>query len=120
MSGTLRDAWVHLAEDMWEPLGNFSTTNAAAPTDLFSELFAAADEFLSPRPTDTELEETRNDTGKALQRFIALKGADFASESAMVRFLEAVDEVIADYEIPGFEDLYRRLLRDALRKFNLR
>jgi hypothetical protein len=56
----------------------------------------------------------------AQQRFLALKGTDFASESNIVRFLEGTHRVIADYEIAGFEDLYRRLLRDALRKFNLR
>jgi hypothetical protein len=78
------------------------------------------DEFLSPRPTDTELEEARNDPDKARRRFLALKGTDFASESAIVRFLEEAHDVIAEYEVPGFEDPYRRLLRDALRKFNLR
>jgi hypothetical protein len=120
MSGSLRHAWEYLAAELWEPLADYSTKDAAAPPDLFSDLFAAADEFLSPRPPDTELEEARNDPGKARQRFLALKGTDFASESAIVHFLEEAHDVITDYEIPGFEDLYRRLLRDALRKFNLR
>lgn len=120
MSGSLRHAWEYLPAELWEPLADYSAKDATAPPDLFSDLFAAADEFLSPRPTDTELEETRNDTGKALQRFIALKGTDFASESAIVRFLEEAHNVIADYDLPGFEDFYRRLLRDAVRKFNLR
>ena len=120
MSGSLRHAWAYLASELWEPLGDYSAKEGAAPPDLFSDLFAAADEFLSPRPTDAELEEARNDPGKARQRFLSLQGTDFASESAIVHFLEAGHEVIADYEIPGFEDLYRRLLRDALRKFNLR
>ncbi len=120
MSGSLRNAWEYLAAELWDPLANYSVKDAAAPPDLFSDLFAAADEFLSPRPTDTELGEARNDPGKARQRFLALKGTDFASESAIVHFLEAAHDVIADYEIAGFEDLSRRLLRDALRKFNLR
>lgn len=120
MSGSLRHSWDYLAAELWEPLADYSARDAAAPPDLFSDLFAAADEFLSPRPTDTELEEARNNPDKARQRFFALKGTDLASESAIVHFLEEADDVIADYEIPGFEDLYRRLLRDALRKFNLR
>lgn len=120
MSGDLRHAWEYLAAELWEPLADYSTENAAAPPDLFSDLFAAADEFLSPRPTDTELEEARNDPDRARSRFLTLKGTDFASEFAIVRFLEAAHTVIAGYEIPGFDDLYRRLLRDALRKFNLR
>lgn len=120
MSGSLRDAWDHFGAELWEPLADYSSRAAAAPVDLFSDLFAAADEFLSPRPTDSELEEARNNPDKARQRFLALKGTDFASESAIVHFLEEVRDVIADYEIVGYEDLYRRLLRDALRKFNLR
>jgi hypothetical protein len=51
---------------------------------------------------------------------VGLRGTDFASESAVVHFFEEARDVIADYEIPAFEDLYRRLLRDLLRKFNLR
>ncbi|MFH0343038.1 MAG: hypothetical protein ACHBNF_13105 [Chromatiales bacterium] len=114
MSGSLRHVWEYLGAELWEPLA------ASAPLDLFSDLFATADEYLSPRPTDAELEEARNDPRKAPQRFLILRGTDFASESAIVHFLEAAHDVIADYEIPGFEDLYRRLLRDSLRKFNLR
>lgn len=120
MSGSLRHAWEYLAVELWEPLADYSTKDAAAPPDLFSDLFVAADEYLSPHPTDLELEEARNNPEKARQRFLALKGTDFASESAIVNFLEAAREVIADYEIPGYEDFYQRLLRDLLRKFNLR
>lgn len=120
MSGSLRHAWEYLAAELWEPLADYSAKDTAAPPDLFSDLFAAADEFLSPRPTDTELEEARNDPDKARSRFLALKGSDFASESAIVHFLEEVQADITGYEIAGFEDLYRRLLRDVLRKFNLR
>jgi len=120
MSGSLRHAWEYLAVELWEPLADYSTKDIAAPLDLFSDLFAAADEFLSPRPTDTELEEVRNAPDKAQQRFLALKGTDFASEAAIVHFLEEAHDVITDYEIPDFADLYRRLLRGALRKFNLR
>ena len=120
MSGSLRHAWNYLATELWEPLADFSAQDSTAPPDLFSDLFATVDEFLSPRPTDTEMEEVRNNPEKARQRFLALKGTDFASESTIVRFFEDAHDVIADYEIPGFEDLYVRLLRDALRKFNLR
>jgi hypothetical protein len=116
MSGSLRHAWEHLAEELWEPLAQCP----AAPLDLYSDLFAAAEEYLSPRPTETELGEARNNPSQARQRFLALKGTDFTSESDIVRFLETTRDVIADYEIEGFEGSYRRLLRDVVRKFNLR
>jgi hypothetical protein len=120
MSGSLRNAWGYLATELWEELADYSSKEGTAPPDLFSDLFAAADEFLSPRPSGAEFEDVRNDPSKARQRFLALQGTDFASESAIVHFLEAAHEVIAEYEVPGFEDLYRRLLGDGLRKFNLR
>lgn len=120
MSGSLRHAWEYLAVELWEPLAKYSVKDVAAPPDLFSDLFVAADEYLSPHPTDQELEEARNNPEKARLRFLALKGTDFASESAIVIFLEAARDVIADYEIAGYEDFYQRLLRDLLRKFNLR
>lgn len=88
MSGGLRDAWEYLSVELWEPLADYSTKDAGSPDDLFSDLLLAGDEFLSPRLSDTDLEEVRNDPGKARQSFLALKGTDFGSESAIVRFLE--------------------------------
>jgi hypothetical protein len=120
MSGSLRQVWEYLTSDLWEPLADYYTKGASAPLGLFSDLFETANEYLSPHPTDMELEEARNEPEKAHQRFLALKGTDFASESAIVHFLEGVNTVIAEYEITGYEDLYRRLLRDVLHKFNLR
>ena len=120
MSGSLRQAWDYLAAELWEPLANYSAGNATAPPDLFSDLFVTADDFISPRLTPAELAEARNNPDTARELFLSLIGTDFASESAVVLFLEEVHDVIADYEILGFEDLYRRLLRSLLGKFNLR
>ncbi len=120
MAGSLTHVWVELAQDLWEPLAEYSAADVAAPTDLFSDLFTAADEYLAPRPTGAELIEARNDPDTARQRFLALQGTDFVSESAIVLFLEEAQAVIADYEILGLEEFYGRLLREALLKFNLR
>jgi hypothetical protein len=122
MSGSLRHAWEYLAAELWEPLADYSAKGAAAPPDLFSDLFAEANEHLAV-PQDERgprFLSIRNDAGAARVEFLALRGTDFASESAIVHFLEEAQGVIADYEIPGFEDAYRRLMRDTLRKFNLR
>jgi hypothetical protein len=64
--------------------------------------------------------ESRNDPEKAERRFLALKGTDFASESDIVQFLELAHDVIAEYDIPGYVDLFERLIRDFLQKYNLR
>jgi len=120
MSGSLREAWDYIATELWEPLAEYSTKDTEAPPDLFSDLFAAVSEFISPNPTRMEMEEARNNPDKARLRFLSLKGNDFASESDVVLFLEGAYGVISDYEIPGLADLYERLLRAVLRKFNLR
>ncbi len=123
MSGNLRHAWEYLTGELWTPLADYSAKEGAcAPPDLFNDLFAEANEHLAV-PLDEKgprFLSIRNDAATARAEFFTLRGTDFASESAIVHFLEAAHDVIADYEIPGFDDLYRRLLRDALRKFNLR
>lgn len=67
-----------------------------------------------------QLDVILNDDAKSRASFLALKGTDFASESTIVEFLESSHEVIADYDLPGYEDFFKRLLRDFLRKYNLR
>ncbi|MCI0562266.1 MAG: hypothetical protein MN733_27585, partial [Nitrososphaera sp.] len=97
MSGSLRQAWSYLATDLWEQLAAYSTKQVAAPFELYSDLLAAADKFLSEHPTDVELEEARNNLDKARQLFLALKGTDFTGESAIVRFLEEAHNIIVGY-----------------------
>lgn len=116
MTGNFRQAWIYTPADLWEPLA----THASAPPDLFSDLFMAVDEALAVATPDAQLQQIRNDPAQARASFLALKGTDFDSESAIVEFLETAHEVIADYELPGYEDLFKRLVRDLLRKYNLR
>jgi hypothetical protein len=120
MNGSLQESWDYLAEEIWQPLAEFSSSEDTSPPGLFSDLFAAADEFLSPRPAESELEEAHNDPVRAKERFFALKGTDFTAEFAIVLFLEEAHRVVLDYDILGYENYYRGLLSDALRKFNLR
>ena len=125
MTGSFRKAWAYTPADLWEPLAShtgkaLSGKDVAAPDDLFSDLFAVADDYFGVSTPETVFEECRNDPVAARFRFLAIKGTDFASESDIVFFLEAARDVIADYEIPGFEDCYKRLLRGVLHKYNLR
>lgn len=120
MTGSLRQAWIYSPADLWEPLAAYSIKETSAPPDLFNDLFKAVDEFLSVATPETQFEEIRNDPAVARANFLALKGTDFTSESDIVAFLEATHEVITDYDLPGYEDFFKRLLRDFLRKYNLR
>ena len=116
MTGSLRQAWEYTVAEVWEPLA----AHASPPPDLFSDLLEAVDDYLAIATLEQTFEELRNDPGKARASFLALKGTDFASESDIVNFLEEARDVIADYDIPGYEELYKRFLRDLLRKYNLR
>lgn len=120
MTGSLRQAWIYTPSDLWKPLAAYATKDASAPSDLFNDLFKVVDDFLSVATPEAQFEEIRNDPALARARFLALKGTDFASESDIVTFLETAHEVIADYDLPGYEDFFKRLLRDFLRKYNLR
>jgi hypothetical protein len=120
MTGSLRQAWIYAPTDLWEHLSTFSTKDASAPPDFFTDLFEAVNDFLAVPTLDPELGEILNDEAKASTRFLALKGTDFACEFAIVEFLEAAHKVITDYDLPGYEDFFKRLLRDFLRKYNLR
>jgi hypothetical protein len=116
MSGSLRQAWTYTPTDVWEPLA----AHTSAPPDLFTDLFMAVDDHLAVATAETQLAQIRNDPAQARAGFLAFKGTDFASESAIVESLEAAHEVIADYELPGYEELFKRLLRGFLGKYNLR
>src|SRR6266540_7537805 len=116
MNGSLRQAWEYTVVELWEPLAAHTST----PPDLFSDLFEAVDDYLAIATPEQTFEEIRNDPAKARASFLGLKGTDFASESDIVSFLEEARGVIADYDIPGYEELYKRLLRDLFRKYNLR
>ena len=120
MSGSLRRAWEYLAAELWEPLAEYAGDDGAAPADLFGDLFAEASDYLALALSKGDLELARNDPVQGRALFLALKGSDFATESDAVLFLEAAHTVIEDYEVPGFAAEYRRLVRHALQKLNLR
>ena len=87
----------------WRPT---STT----PPDLFGDLFDAMDEFLTLPTSEAVLEEIRNDSDKAREAFLALKGSDFANETAIVEFLEEAYPIIDDYDINGYAEYFKLLL----------
>jgi hypothetical protein len=120
MTGSLRQTWIYTQGDLWEPLATFSTKDASAPPDIFTDLFESVNDYLAVPTPEPEFGEILNDDAKASARFLTLKGTDFVSESAIVEFLEAAHEAITDYDLPGYEELFKRLLREFLRKYNLR
>lgn len=116
MIGSLRNHWEYSHEDIWEPLA----AHEKSPPDLFNDLYDAADDFLALPTSDALVEEIRNDDAKAHDVFSTLKGSDFRDETAIVEFLEAANEVIVDYDVSGYTEFFKLLLREFIRKYNLR
>jgi hypothetical protein len=116
MTGSFRTHWEYTAADVWEPMA----VHEHAPPDFFGDLFDAVDEFLTLPTSDTVLEETRNDADKARETFLTLNGSDFINETAIVEFLEEAHTIIDDYDIAGYAEYFKLLLRGFIRKYNLR
>ena len=116
MIGSLRNHWEYSPADIWEPLAG----HESVPSDLFNDLYDAVDEFLSLSTSDAQFEEIRNDAVKAHMAFIALRGTDFVNETAVVEFFEKAYDVIADYDVTGYAEFFKLLLREFIRRYNLR
>ena len=121
MSGTVRDAWVYLGDDLWMPLANHHVSqDTPAPASLFGDLYVSAADYLSPSPMPASLEEAGSDPQRARELFLELQGTDFTSESAAVRYLESVYKLIEDYERIGYAQRYAWLVKSVAEKYNLR
>jgi hypothetical protein len=116
MIGSLRHHWEYAASEVWEPLA----AHEKAPISLFNDLYDVVDEFLALPTSDDLYEEIRNDPEKAHSTFSALKGSDFVNETALVEFLEAAHQILDDYGITGYAEFFKLLLRNFIRKYNLR
>lgn len=116
MTGSLRSQWEFTPDEIWERLA----AHDQAPLSLFTDLFTAVDDHLALPTPVAQFDEVTNDTAKAHDAFCALKGSDFASETAVADFLASAHKVISDYGIPGYAELFKLLLRQFLRKYNLR
>lgn len=116
MTGNFRSQWEFTPDEIWEPLA----AHEQAPLSLFTDLFTTVDDYLALPTPVAIFDEMSNDTPKAHDAFCGLKGIDFDSETAVADFLASAHKVVSDYGIPGYAELFKLLLRQFLRKYNLR
>ena len=116
MTGSLRSQWEFTPDEIWERLA----AHEQAPLSLFADLFTIVDGYLALRTPEALLDEISNDAAQARDAFCGLKGSDFGGETAIADFLASGHEVVSDYGIPGYAELFKLLLRQFLRKYNLR
>src|SRR5262249_39770194 len=117
--GGLLDAWEALAGDVWLPLADYEADKQAVPDDIFIALFLTVADYLSPTPSNSELEIVRSDIATAKDRFLGIKGTDFPTEGAAADFIVEASRKISEYDIDGFVDHFAWLVDRAMRKFNL-
>jgi hypothetical protein len=116
MTGNFRSQWECTPDEIWEPLA----AHEQAPLSLFTDLFTSVDGYLALPTPVAVFDEITNDTAKAHDAFCVLKGMDFDTETALADFLASAHKVVSDYSIPGYAELFKLLLRQFLRKYNLR
>jgi len=116
MTGSLRSHWEYTPAEIWHKLAE----HEQSPLGLFNDLYNLVNDYLLlPGPVPV-IEEFRNNPTKAYDVFCELKGTDFTSERAVIEFVEATFEVVSDFGIAGYDEFFKILLRQFLRKYNLR
>jgi hypothetical protein len=116
MIGSLLDHWKYTWSDLWSVLAR----SRRAPDDLFVELYRTVSDFLQNPPEYKQLELIMNDPIQAKQAFENLRGEDLGSELAVISFMEAAFGAIGEFEITRYENLYKRLVKSFIKKYNLR
>ncbi len=116
MIGSLRDHWLYTGPDIWNKLASVRK----APADFYTELYRTAYDFLQKPPEYKELEKAVNDPEYAKQEFEKIQVENFENETSVIGFMEAAFVTIREFEVKGYERLYKRLVSRFIEKYNLR
>ena len=115
MIGSLTGHWKYTWPDVWCVLAR----SRKAPSDLFIDLYRTAIEPPRDEVANKRFELIVNDPVRAQEAFEQIRAQDFGDELSIVGFLESAFTTIQDFEIPRFENLYKYLVRQFIRKYNL-
>lgn len=116
MRGDLIGVWPETWSAIWSKLGR----SAAAPEDLFCELYRELVPSLRTQPTVEELAEIVVDPARARVAFRKTKQTDLTSEIALLRFLEGAHGVLDDVGGDALANRYFNLLSSFVERFSLR
>ncbi|MBL7250079.1 hypothetical protein [Alloalcanivorax marinus] len=136
MAATFVSTWRYMWPDVWARLQlasadedqEFGWLEEKIPLpegfdphdDLYSEIFRAAYSSLSEETlTGFDMSEVIGDPELAVEFFIGLTGESFSSENAIIQFLEAVVDTLAEFDdvLPG---RYLALMSYFTQKYSLR
>lgn len=115
MRGEFASVWSETWGAIWLPLAE----SEAAPPDMFCELYRELVAALAEQPSIEALADVIDDQQQSREAFEQSSSVQFASEKALVRFFEAVHDVLEDLKGDELANRYFCLLSDFIEKYNL-
>lgn len=115
MRGEFVPVWSETWAAIWLPLAE----SEAAPPDMFCELYRELATAFAEPPSIEALADVIDDQQQSREAFEQSGGIQFASEKALVRFLEAARDVLDDLQGDELANCYFGLLNDFIDKYSL-
>lgn len=115
MRGEFVSVWSETWAAIWLPLAE----SEAAPPDMFCELYRELAAAFAEPPSVEALADVIDDQQQSREAFEHAGGIQFASEKALVRFLEAAHDVLDDLQGDELANRYFGLLNDFIEKYSL-
>lgn len=115
MRGEFLGVWAETWGAIWLPLANLE----AAPEDMFCELYRELALAFAERPSVEALADVIDDPQQSWDAFEQSGAIKFASEKALVRFLEAAFDVLEDLKGDELANRYFGLLSIFIEKYSL-
>lgn len=116
MRGEFIGVWSETWREVWCKLGR----HAAAPDDLFCELYRGLVEALATQPDSQMLADIVDDPAQAKAAFKKTKAKDLGGERVLVEFLEEAHAILDDLGGDALSNRYFNLLTAFINKYSLR
>jgi hypothetical protein len=116
MRGEFIGVWYETWREIWEDL----SLHAAAPNDLFSELYRELTGVLKAAPTAQVLAGIVESPERSRHAFERTQPEDLVGEQGVVKFLESTQAILDDIGGDPLSNHYFNLLAAFIEKFSLR
>jgi hypothetical protein len=115
----MRGEFVPIWSDAWDAIWLPLAESEAAPPDMFCELYRELAASFAEPPSIEALADVIDDRRQSREAFEHSGNIRFASEKALVRFLEAAHGVLDDLQGDELANRYFGLLSDFIEKYSL-
>ena len=115
MRGEFLGVWAETWSTIWRPL----TEVEGVPSDVYCDLYRELSSAFVERPSVESLADVIDDPEQSRQALIDSGGVQFSGEKSLVRFFEAVYDVLDELQGKELANRYFRLLSDFIDKYSL-